>query len=376
MKLLFTRHGHSIANQENRISNRGWRNGLSERGIGQAVALGRHLNQFHLEKIFSSPLKRAWETAQIISTATGSQIHIITGAREFDCGIAEERNDEQAWAIHREARRHWFVLGQPEYTIPGGESQSGVIQRFRGSIATITSQAVENALIVGHAGLYRLTLPAILTNLPENIFSVHHVGHTELIVTEADSGSITCSTWCGYPVSSAGELQRDISINTPRMELHPLSLEDLEEIKSTGTLTTRFQLAEGVIDESVSRPITIKVEKMITVPRVNHSWFTYWLMTMKEDQQGIGLIGFKGAMDDDGSVEIGYGIAPGYERRGLMTEAVDALTGWAFWDERCKRILASTLKQNTASQKVLLNNGFCLSGEDAVEFHYTKSRLD
>jgi RimJ/RimL family protein N-acetyltransferase len=79
------------------------------------------------------------------------------------------------------------------------------------------------------------------------------------------------------------------------------------------------------------------------------------------DERGrrvIGTIGFHGPPDDDGRVEVGYRVQPEYRRRGVATEAVQALFDWAHREHGITRFRASTAPDNLASQAVLAKFGF------------------
>ena len=77
----------------------------------------------------------------------------------------------------------------------------------------------------------------------------------------------------------------------------------------------------------------------------------------------IGSAGFKGAPDDDGIVEIAYGIVPAFEGRGYATEVSRALIAFAFGQQEVNVIRAHTRPDNRASARVLEKNGFALRGE-------------
>lgn len=57
----------------------------------------------------------------------------------------------------------------------------------------------------------------------------------------------------------------------------------------------------------------------------------------------IGLGGYAGPPTSDGSVEIGYSIAPSYQRQGLATELTLALVDFALANPGVSRVLAHTL---------------------------------
>ena len=67
MKLYFVRHGESEANVLQVISNRGWMHPLTEKGRQQANTLAEKLRGAGITKIYTSPLRRAVETAEILS---------------------------------------------------------------------------------------------------------------------------------------------------------------------------------------------------------------------------------------------------------------------------------------------------------------------
>lgn len=69
-KLVCVRHGQSKWNKENRFT--GWVDiELSEQGIKEANEAGQILKGFKFDKIFTSVLKRAINTAEIISKVAG-----------------------------------------------------------------------------------------------------------------------------------------------------------------------------------------------------------------------------------------------------------------------------------------------------------------
>ena len=72
----------------------------------------------------------------------------------------------------------------------------------------------------------------------------------------------------------------------------------------------------------------------------------------------IGLCSFNGPPDEDGAVEISYGIAPRYEGRGYATEAARLIMARAFADDRVQRVRAHTLPQRNASTRILQKCGF------------------
>lgn len=161
---------------------------------------------------------------------------------------------------------------------------------------------------------------------------------------------------------------------TSRLRLLALSVDELRCYLQDPTLLALqlgVRLSRDVLTERVQRAIAIKIERMQDVPQDLHPWYTYWLVIVQAESFGAGLIGFKGAPDVDGLVEIGYGIDPHVQRHGYMSEALRAMTEWAFLHEACHGITATrVLRTNLASQHVLENCGFRLTSEDEDNLDY------
>jgi RimJ/RimL family protein N-acetyltransferase len=83
-------------------------------------------------------------------------------------------------------------------------------------------------------------------------------------------------------------------------------------------------------------------------------------VVLEETGLAIGGIGFKGEPDDQGAIEIGYGLAPSAQGNGLATEAVLCLIDLA---RRLglSALTAETDADNIASRRVLEKAGFTRS---------------
>jgi len=144
-------------------------------------------------------------------------------------------------------------------------------------------------------------------------------------------------------------------ISTERLELLPLTQAQLE--LGLSDLSKRedelsMAITRDFVTERIQRAIRMKVEKMRKAEPSTHAWFTYWLIVIKEEVVGAGMLGFKGYPNAKGSTEIGYGIDPAYQNKGYMTEAVRALIDWAFTHPFCKEITATEV-YNPASRRLL-----------------------
>ena len=76
----------------------------------------------------------------------------------------------------------------------------------------------------------------------------------------------------------------------------------------------------------------------------------------------IGTIGFHGAPDDLGRLEVGYSVDPEYRRQGFASESVQALFDWAHATHGIRRFIASISPTNQASLQLAAGFGFVQTG--------------
>jgi broad specificity phosphatase PhoE len=200
MKLYFVRHGESEANVLNIISNRGEKHGLTESGQAQAIRLAENLSTIHAQRIYTSPLLRAVETAAILAGRLRVSYTITDALNEWDCGEAEGKSDEESWQKHHELMEAWLHLGQWEKRIPGGESLLDVRKRFKPfvqELITTTKDKTHPLILVGHGGLFICMLPLLLMNLSPDFAFSHPFLNTSYVDAETRSDGLYGLSWCG-----------------------------------------------------------------------------------------------------------------------------------------------------------------------------------
>lgn len=111
-------------------------------------------------------------------------------------------------------------------------------------------------------------------------------------------------------------------------------------------------------------------------PRVQ-GW-SFWYLVLNDTNELIGLCGFKGLPDVNGSVEIGYSVLKQYQNSGLATEAVTRLVSWAFGHPGVTEVSAETLPYLRGSIRVMEKNGFVLTGPGSEQgvVRYAVARPD
>ena len=142
---------------------------------------------------------------------------------------------------------------------------------------------------------------------------------------------------------------------TPRLQLIALDVHQLalvlQDVQAFETSLNVLMMRSWMTDR-VRRAIAMKMDKMQRAESAQHDWLTYWLIVIKDEQIGAGMLGFKGFPDENGSTEIGYGIDPACQGKGFMREAVRALIDWAFTHSFCS-VITATEVENPASRRLL-----------------------
>lgn len=172
-------------------------------------------------------------------------------------------------------------------------------------------------------------------------------------------------------------------IETSRLQLLPCELSHFEAIihdEAELAALLRVKLApEWLGFPAASEAMRPAYEYLKSHPSAL-GWWTY-LFIHKADRALIGLGGFKGEVNEDGMVEIGYEIAPAYRRRGLASEASRGMIEYAFAHPEIKTVDAHTLPERNASTGVLEKVGMKHLGtvsdpDDGEIWHWRVSRED
>ena len=156
--ILFVRHGQNPANVTRQLSHRHVDLSLNDQGRSQARAVAAHLaagGEGRIDALFSSPLRRARETAEVIGQALGLEITVLEDLRELDVGDLEGRSDDEAWRLHDAVDAEW--LEGREGVFPGGEDLPTFLARFRRAVGAVAEAVPDGrAVVVGHGGFLRI----------------------------------------------------------------------------------------------------------------------------------------------------------------------------------------------------------------------------
>jgi [ribosomal protein S5]-alanine N-acetyltransferase len=157
-----------------------------------------------------------------------------------------------------------------------------------------------------------------------------------------------------------------MAIETARLQLVPFAPEYvLALVEGVPQFEQRsgLRVAEGLRDFYASDAISPAWLSRLRATTTTDLWEHGFALVHRDIQSVIGGAGFKGPPDQQGMVEIAYGIVPSYQGRGYATEATAALVAFAFGSGRVRLIRAHTSPTANASTRVLAKCAFCHIGE-------------
>lgn len=190
MRLLFVRHGESIWNEEERVQ--GQQDvPLSERGRNQSIALGKRLKGIEISACFSSPLKRAIETANLVLTTSGNIVPITTLPElvERNFGCWEGMKVDELKVLFAEDFNRWVkshYISPP----PNGESIEDLMARVERGLKKILAQSQNGTvLVVGHSGSIKAAI-CTLFRTPYQSFAKLKIDNASLTIVEIQDSQI------------------------------------------------------------------------------------------------------------------------------------------------------------------------------------------
>lgn len=154
-RLILIRHGETDYSLKNKYC--GFSNpSLNDKGIWQAKKLADRLGDPSSVKVYSSDLKRAYETAKIIFK--NNSIEKIADFREMNFGLFEGLKYEEIVRRYPKLYRDW-VDNPEKVRIPNGEGLRDLRKRVKDRLSLILCQQPGKTLaVVTHSGPIRVIL--------------------------------------------------------------------------------------------------------------------------------------------------------------------------------------------------------------------------
>lgn len=187
--IYLTRHGETVWNIDKRFQ--GWGNSpLTELGKKQAEALRDRINGMDIDVIYSSPIGRALETAEIIRGDKSIDIITNEGIKEVNFGIWEGMTTKEIEEHKEYGPELYNLFNNPkEYKPFGGETLKDVRKRCEKAILDIIEENKgKNILIVTHGMTIKLMMLLFENVSAEEVFSTEVMGQASLTKIEFENG--------------------------------------------------------------------------------------------------------------------------------------------------------------------------------------------
>lgn len=164
-----------------------------------------------------------------------------------------------------------------------------------------------------------------------------------------------------------------IKLDTLRLELKACLAEDFEAIACGEKICAGYETPDGWPEPDLSEALPVFAGLM----RENGpDGFNLWVIADKKTRGIIGSAGYAGRPDEQGGIEIGFGIIPARRQQGYCREAAAALMLWGLDQPGVKFIKAACAPDNAASRATLLSLGFHAVKETAGLIEWVYGRGD
>ena len=186
-RLILVRHGESEGNLKREFHGQ-YMSDLTEKGHVQADCTAKFLDTFHIDKIYSSDIPRAYSTALHTANRKGRDVIKEQGVREIRAGKWEQMKFDDIMVEYPEDYDIWHN-NISECRCPGGESVRELSERV---IETVNKIAQENdgktVMIATHATPLRALICYFSGNSPEYMKELKWVPNASVTVVEYEKG--------------------------------------------------------------------------------------------------------------------------------------------------------------------------------------------
>ena len=160
MELYIARHGETEYNAARRLQGSGQDAPLTQKGIAQAKTLGESLEGLVFDAIYSSPLKRAMDTARIaFKDEALFESRAVTDKRLVEIGLGDAEG--MAWdgeAMERFPEAVKNMMANPTAYIPptNGEPLTDMIARLDSFLQELASKPYKHVFVLAHGYVLRV----------------------------------------------------------------------------------------------------------------------------------------------------------------------------------------------------------------------------
>ena len=153
-KLYLFRHGETDWNKESRVQC-SIDTELNENGLNQAHINCKNLKDKGIECVYSSPLKRAYKTAEILAKGVGAKIEVVEGLKEMVGGDYEGLTKQEI--ISKFGKENYEMFSHTrndgmELCYLNGETKKATRERIRHTVENICKNSPYNTIAIASHG--------------------------------------------------------------------------------------------------------------------------------------------------------------------------------------------------------------------------------
>jgi len=131
---------------------------LNEKGVCQAEEVSEKLKKYEVNALYSSPIQRAVQTAQIIGRKIGKTVVIEESFRELEMGPWEGLSESKVAQKYPEEWNIWQTR-PAELSLPGRETLDDLLMRVLAGLQKVYhTGSNRNIIIVTHVAIIRVLL--------------------------------------------------------------------------------------------------------------------------------------------------------------------------------------------------------------------------
>jgi len=153
-KIYLMRHGRTESNEKKIYA--GWSDEvLNESGIRDVMNSGEKLGDYGIERIYSSPIERALQTAIIINQKLNKMVIVEEDFKEMKLGPWEGLSEEEVMNKYPDEWKTWNTRPST-LNMTGRENLKRLQERALRGIKKIVNSSGDAVLIVTHVALIRV----------------------------------------------------------------------------------------------------------------------------------------------------------------------------------------------------------------------------
>ncbi len=170
--IIFLRHGQAKNNTERVLAGRTPGVPLTEEGIDQAEKAAKFLEEMNISAIYSSPIERAKNTAEIVGKHNSIDVKIDDRLIELDMGKFTGKPYDEIFSSHGNVFMK-FYRGELEIAHNGVETFEEVKKRILDMVDhVIDNHPDENVVLVTHMDPIKAMLSTVVSFSPENLYEL------------------------------------------------------------------------------------------------------------------------------------------------------------------------------------------------------------